>query len=108
MVASVTTVLIASVVGVSVLAWLSKSVMGALILRPTRVRERSEVHRLLTAGWVHADVTHLLFNMLTLYSFSAGVERVMGPVVFGLSYVSAVVVSFVPSTLRRMHDPRYA
>ena len=38
--------------------WISKPVMRALILNPYLVRERLPLHRLVTAGWLHADATH--------------------------------------------------
>ena len=99
--------LIASVVVVSLSAWARPSLMSALILNPFRVRRRSELHRLLTAGWIHADPTHLLFNMLTLYFFADQVAKALGPSRFLLLYFSAVVVAHLPTTLRRMNDPRY-
>lgn len=98
---------IASVVVVSVVAWSSKTLLGALVLNPYIVKQRGQVHRLLTAGFVHADAGHLLFNMMTLYFFADEVLRVLGVVRFLLLYVSAVVVAFVPTTLRYMRNPKY-
>lgn len=105
--ASVAVLLIASVVVASIAAWVSDWLKGALILSPFAVRTRFQIHRLLTAGWIHVDATHLAFNMITLYFFSGDALRALGPTRFVALYVSAVVVSFVPSTLRYMHDPRY-
>lgn len=98
---------IASVVAVSVLAWVIPALKRALILNPYAVRHGGQVYRLLTAGWIHADATHLLFNMLTLYFFADQVAKVLGPARFLVLYFSAVVVAHVPTTLRRMNDPRY-
>ncbi|HSQ67169.1 MAG TPA: rhomboid family intramembrane serine protease, partial [Polyangiaceae bacterium] len=105
---TVTTLVIGSVVLVTVVAWMSKPLRSALVLSPFRIRQRSEVHRLLTAGWVHADVTHLLFNMLTLYVFADRVTTTLGMGAFIALYVSAVVVAFVPSTLIHLRDPKYS
>lgn len=102
-----TLLLIASVVLVTLLAWMAKGLQDALVLRPHLVRHRLQVHRLLTAGWIHGDLQHLLFNMLTLYFFAHEVERVLGPAKLVLLYVTAVVVAFVPTTLRHMSRPRY-
>jgi membrane associated rhomboid family serine protease len=104
----VTLIIIASVGLVSLLAWAVKPLKLALILRPSLVRERFQVHRLLTAGWVHADTTHLLFNLFTLYAFAATVEKTIGPVYFAGLYVTAVVASFLPTTLLHMGDPKYS
>lgn len=104
---NVPNLVIASVVVVSVIAWIVRPLKNAMILIPILVRQRMQVHRLLTAGWVHADTTHLLFNMFTLYFFAHQVDRALGDVRFLILYVSAVVVAFVPTTLRQMNNPKY-
>jgi membrane associated rhomboid family serine protease len=100
-------VLIASVVVVTVLAWAVKPLAGALILDPYRVRHRLELHRLVTAGWLHADVPHLLFNMFTLHVFADPVVRALGEPLFLALYGTGVVAAHVPTTLRRMNQPGY-
>ncbi|NUP08127.1 MAG: rhomboid family intramembrane serine protease [Polyangiaceae bacterium] len=104
---STSLLVIASVVVVSVLAFASDGVRSALLLSPSRVR-KGEVHRLLTAGWVHVDASHLFFNMLTLWFFADEVVKVIGDARFLLLYASAVVVAFIPTTLRHMDNRRYA
>jgi membrane associated rhomboid family serine protease len=99
--------LIASVVLVSLAAWSSKALMSAMILNPHLVRQRFQVHRLLTAGWLHADGGHLFFNMLTLYFFADRVATTLGSARFLLLYVTAVIVAHIPTTLRRMGNPKY-
>lgn len=99
--------LIVSVVVVSLVAWKSKALMSGMILNPHLVRQRFQVHRLLTAGWLHADGGHLFFNMLTLYFFADRVAATLGPARFLLLYVSAVIVAHIPTTLRQMGNPRY-
>ena len=101
-------ILVASVVVVSVAAWASKDVMRLTILQPWRVRHNGEVHRLLTAGWVHADVGHLFVNMFTLWFFAEEVTRALGASMFAVLYVSGVVLAYVPTTIRHMNNPRYA
>lgn len=105
---SVPLLLIASVVLVSLLALLSRSLQRALVLHPYRVRKDGQVYRLLTAGWVHADVTHLAFNMLTLWFFADKVTEVLGATRFLVLYVSTVVAAFIPTTLRYMRKPEYS
>ena len=62
--------LVASVVIVSVAGWASKGLRSAFVLWPYGVKRQKQFHRLLTAGWVHADPGHLFFNMLTLWFFA--------------------------------------
>jgi len=97
----------ASVVLVSALAWMSERVRRALLLNPHRVRKSGQVYRLLTAGWLHVDAMHLLFNMLTLYFFAGEVMKALGEARFLALYLSAVVVGYIPTTLRHMKNPRY-
>ena len=106
--ASVPLMLIASVVVVTLLGWLIKPLQRAMTLIPYQVRESFQIYRLLTAGWFHKDLTHLVFNMISLYFFAEPAMRVLGPTRFLALYVSAVVVAFVPSTLRYMTTPNYA
>jgi len=103
---NVSLILILSVVGVSIAGFAVKALVNALILSPVRVKS-GQIHRLLTAGWVHADVAHLIFNMFTLYFFANEVVRAIGSPRFLLLYLTAVVVAFVPTTLRHMNNPRY-
>lgn len=105
---SVPLLLIASVVLVSLLALASRPVQRALVLHPYSVRKSGQVYRLLTAGWVHADVTHLAFNMLTLYFFADRVTQVLGATRFLVLYVVTVVVAFIPTTLRYLRKPEYS
>ena len=98
---------IASVVAMTVLAWIIKPLQRAFILVPYLIREKHQFHRLLTGGWLHADVSHLLFNMLTLWFFADQVVKALGPLQFLLLYVTAVVAAHIPTTLRHSRNPKY-
>ena len=104
---TVTMLVIASVVAVSFLAWAVKPLKVAFVLNPYLVRHRMQLHRLVTAGWLHADASHLLFNMLTLYFFADNVLRALGPVRFLILYFTSVVVAHIPTTIRHMNNPKY-
>jgi membrane associated rhomboid family serine protease len=104
---SIVVLLVAVTALVSVAAWASKSLRSAFVLNPYVVRKRGQVYRLLTAGFIHADAMHLLFNMLTLWFFANGVVRILGVPRFLVLYLGAVIVGFVPTTLRYMRQPAY-
>lgn len=104
---SIVVLLVAATAIVSVAAWASKSLRGAFVLNPYLVRKRGQLHRLFTAGFIHADAMHLLFNMMTLWFFAGGVVRLLGVPRFLVLYLSAVIVGFVPTTLRHMRNPAY-
>ena len=100
--------LVASVVIVSVAGWASKGLRGAFILWPYGVKRKKQVHRLLTAGWVHADPGHLILNMFTLWSFAPAAMAVLGTARFLVLYFTSVVVAFIPTTLRFMNRENYS
>jgi membrane associated rhomboid family serine protease len=100
--------LVASVVIVSAIGWASKGVRSSFVLWPYGVKHQKQVHRLLTGGWVHADPGHLFFNMLTLWFFAPSVMAVLGTPRFLILYVTAVVVAFIPTTLRFMNKQNYS
>jgi membrane associated rhomboid family serine protease len=101
------TLLIGSVLVVSLWGWIFAPARRAMILNPYRVRHAGEVHRLLTAGWLHADLSHVALNMVMLWFFARETVPVLGVARFLLLYLSAVPVAFIPTTLRHMHHPAY-
>ncbi|QGW65491.1 rhomboid family intramembrane serine protease [Lysobacter soli] len=103
--------LIAVTVLVSWLAFERPALLDRLILWPPAIDRKKQYDRLLTHGFIHADWSHLLFNMITLYFFGREIERVMaelvGPLGFVLFYLSAIVIAILPTYLRHRHDPTY-
>jgi membrane associated rhomboid family serine protease len=51
------------------------------------------LHTLITSGFLHADLSHLLGNMLALLVFGRVVERRLGPFKTMLVYFGALVIS---------------
>lgn len=107
----VTLALIAVTVIVSWQAWQQPRLLERLILWPPAVDRHRQYDRLLTHGFIHADWGHLLFNMITLYSFGSTMERYFADritsVGYLLFYLSAVVVAILPTYMRHKHDAHY-
>ncbi len=107
----ITLALVAITVLVSWQAWERPKLMDRLILWPPAIDRHKQYDRLLTHGFIHADGMHLVFNMVTLYSFGQAMEGYfgarIGPVGFLLFYLSAVVVAILPTFMRHRHDARY-
>ena len=108
---SLTIVIVALTVLVSWRAFNDRALLERLILWPPAVERRKQYDRLLTHGFIHADWMHLLFNMITLWSFGTAVERVFSewitPVGYVLFYLSAIVIAILPTYLRHRNDPNY-
>ena len=62
------------------------SLIDRLGFRPVRIREQREWYRFITAGFVHAGMAHLAFNLITLYFFGPLLEMVLGPLNFIVLY----------------------
>ncbi len=62
---------------------------GGLI--PGFVVQRWQLWRLVTAGFLHADIMHIGFNMYALYIFGRQVEQLFGPRRFALIYGGALL-----------------
>nr|WP_201546930.1 rhomboid family intramembrane serine protease [Psychrobacter lutiphocae] len=92
------------------MAWQNNSLMNRLIFSPLAVKQ-GQWYRFITHGFVHADGTHLLFNMFTLYFFGRAVEnffnRYLGGLGFIAIYLIAIVVAMLPSYFKHKNDMRY-
>ncbi len=79
-----------------------------LALVPFDVVRNRAWERLFTAGFVHGSITHLLFNMITLYFFGPPLESVMGPGRFLLLYFGSELAANALSVLMHRRNPNYA
>jgi membrane associated rhomboid family serine protease len=95
--------IIVSVIGLS-----KPALVDRLLLRPYELTRKGEYYRLITSGVVHADVGHLVFNMLTFYFFAFPLERVLGPVYFTALYLIGLVLSDLGTWFKHRDDPDYA
>lgn len=107
-----TLILIAITGLVSWMAFNNRKLADRLILWPPAIDRHKQYERLVTYGFLHADFPHLLFNMITLFFFGRAVEALMGRLtghwwVFPLFYLSALVVSILPSYLKNQKNPNY-
>jgi membrane associated rhomboid family serine protease len=70
--------------------------VGAFALWPTASPQfpnapSFEIWQLVTYGFLHGSLTHLLFNMFALYMFGGEVERLLGPSHYLQYYFTCVV-----------------
>jgi len=107
----VTLVLIGVTVFVSWQAFNNRALLDRLILWPPAIARHRQYDRLVTHGFVHADGTHLLFNMITLFFFGRAIEPVfvdrIGHVGFAAFYLSAIVMAIMPTWFRHQQDASY-
>ena len=93
-----------SLLGLSLLP----ALIGAAALRPYWLVRNSEVWRLISSGFVHANLSHLIFNLLTYYFFAFALERRIGTVSFLALYASGLLLSNLGTCVKHRHEPEYA
>jgi len=107
----ITWIIIAVTCLVSWMAFKDRRLTDRLILWPPAIHRQRQYDRLLTYGFIHADVMHLGFNMITLFFFGRLIEQLMaqsvGVWVFPMFYLSALVVSILPTYLKNQDNPNY-
>lgn len=125
-VAPITLILIAVTVLISWKAFSDPEFRANSLFVPAMIKNRGENHRWVSAGFIHADWMHLIFNMYALYIFGPYVERaftsgladrtlglfqepIFGPVVGGLLYVLFYVVSIPAASYAsyKQHQDNY-
>ncbi|MFI3262583.1 MAG: rhomboid family intramembrane serine protease [Rikenellaceae bacterium] len=75
---SFTIIIIAITAVVSFLSFNNRDLFYKLALNPYDVFKRNQWYRIITHGFVHADMAHLFVNMFVLFSFGSYVEAVLG------------------------------
>ena len=95
--------LVVSIIGLSSPAFVVRT-----LLVPYQVARRKGYAGLVTSGFVHADVAHMLFNLITFYSFAFRLEAVIGSMMFVLLYFSAMLVGGLGTVYKHRDNPQYA
>ncbi|PAM93808.1 rhomboid family intramembrane serine protease [Flavobacterium sp. IR1] len=63
--------------------------------------------RMLSSGFLHADMMHLIFNMMTLYFFAPGVIMELGTFSFVLVYFGSLIFGSLLTMLFHKNDYSY-
>jgi len=78
------------------------------LFRPYYFLRRQQYDTIVTSGFVHADLPHLIFNMVTFWFFAFPLEKEIGPVRFAVLYFLGLVVSDAGTYFKHRNDPHYA
>jgi len=96
--------LVASLAGL----YAQPQVIERSLFRPYWFLRRKQYASIVTSGFVHADLPHLIFNMVTFWFFAFPLEKQIGPVRFAVLYVLGLVVSDLGTYFKHRNDPHYA
>ena len=72
------------------------------------ILQKKEYIRLLSAGFLHADLMHLLFNMMTLYFFGPIVVEAFGEIGFLMVYFGSILLGNIFSLYLYKNQPCYS
>jgi membrane associated rhomboid family serine protease len=78
------------------------------LFRPYWFLRRRQYATVITSAFVHADLMHLLFNMMTFYFFAFALERYIGSFWFLVLYAAGLLVSHAGTYFSHKNDPEYA
>ena len=91
----------------SIYAFNDNSLYGKFMLNPYNVSRKHRMYTLITSGLIHADWMHLIFNMITFFSFGFALESMIGSLNFGIIYFVSLILSDIPSVLKHKNDIWY-
>jgi membrane associated rhomboid family serine protease len=98
------TPMVAGLIAINVIVYILESlhrvnVITRFALLPVAVHDQHQWYRLITAAFLHANVTHIAFNMITLAIVGPAVEATIGHVRFAVLYLLAALGGSVASYL---------
>lgn len=78
------------------------------LFRPYWLLRRKQYATVVTSGFLHADLMHLIFNMMTFYFFAFPLERRIGTVRFVALYFAGLLISHAGTYFKQRNNPDYA
>lgn len=111
---SVTIAITAITAITSFMAFSNQKLTDKFIFYPPAITNDKEWYRFFSNGLIHADMTHLIFNMFAFYSFGRLVEHAFlqifdakGAILYLLMYISALAICLIPTYLKEKNNHYY-
>ena len=112
---SITLIIVVVTVIVSLIGFNNDQVTENLIFYPPAVTEKKQYYRFITCGFIHADIAHLAFNMISFYLFSNALVEPAFMSYFGdygraallIMYLLALIVSLLPTYAKNKMNTEY-
>lgn len=83
-------------------------IINKFLFRPYFFLRQRQYDTMVMSGFIHADMNHLLFNMITFYFFAFPMERYLGTGRFVLLYFFGLVISHTCTWWKERNNPGYA
>jgi membrane associated rhomboid family serine protease len=83
------------------------SLYERFILHPYSIIHQRKWYQLITSGFLHADMPHLIFNMLTFYFFAFRLETIIGSIRFFIIYFGCLILSDLSTVFKQKNNYGY-
>ncbi len=104
---AITLLLIAANSIVTFIGFSNQQVYSKLLFHTGSIRHYNEYYRLITSGFLHADWAHLLFNMVSLFSFCRSSEQMLGSVPTLIIYFGSLISGNLVALLIHSNNDDY-
>ena len=101
-------IIIAITAIISFIAFNNKEIFEKYKFNVGAIQRRKEYVRIISAGFLHADIMHLLFNMMTLYFFGPIILDGFGNIGFLMIYFGSILLGNVFSLFIYQKQPWYS
>jgi membrane associated rhomboid family serine protease len=99
----------------SYMAFSDEPLTRKLIMNPYAVARKKEYYRFISSGFIHSGYVHLIFNMVTFFSFAQWLESyfvmvhgtLLGSLYMIGIYLIGIIVSDIPTYLQYKNLPHY-
>lgn len=112
---SITFLIILITCAISITAFSKSQLKEDLLFWPFRMKREGQLYRIITHGVLHADAMHLIFNMVSFYSFGTALETYLFPAIFGelsrailaILYGTAIIMASLPDYFKNSNNVHY-
>jgi membrane associated rhomboid family serine protease len=88
--------------------FIAPRIIERCLFRPYEYARGMRRATIITSGFVHADLAHLLFNMIAFWSFGVPLEYRLGTPLFALLYGAGLLLSQYGTYRKHRNNPDYA
>ncbi|MBB6092426.1 membrane associated rhomboid family serine protease [Povalibacter uvarum] len=103
-----TTIFFATIAISLIALYQSPRLLDWSLFRPYWLLRRKQYATVVASGFTHADLMHLIFNMMTFYFFAFPLERYIGTFWFVILYSAGLLVSHAGTWYKHRNHPEYA
>ncbi|MHA8053563.1 rhomboid family intramembrane serine protease [Aquirufa sp. Wall-65K1] len=111
---SISFIIIIITVLVSLMCWQKPALMDKMTMNPYHINRDNEYWRFISSGFIHADFTHLFFNLFSFFFFGLQLENIfsilypeIGQTLFVIFYITAIIAADLPTYFKQRKNPYF-